>query len=79
MGMNLAAETMREVCRYSNNFVLTGSEPPNCVNARRSPQGMAPQALAKDCNTAVAPLGGSRWARREALICGVALACISDG
>ncbi|MEA3275132.1 MAG: hypothetical protein U9Q81_07580, partial [Pseudomonadota bacterium] len=59
-------------------LILRVSEPPKRAKARRSPQGMA-HSLSKGCNAALARLGGSLRAWREATICVVALPGISFG
>ena len=74
--------------RYPCNILIAPVLQQLCIDGFRATQlrqgktqsaGNGQRALAKDCNAAVTQLGGSRRARREALICGVTLACISDG
>jgi len=49
---------------------MASSEPPSGVRARRSAQRNG-HSIVKRCNAALASLGGSLRARREAAICGV--------
>jgi len=53
------------------HLILRSQSPPKRAKARHSAQGIV-DSLAKRCNIALARLGGSLRARREAAICFVA-------